>query len=286
MKRLAVILALSIMFLFIWDGAYAQNATKSRTRLSISYVKIMNDHSYLDIKASARVESKTVGVAHIDLEIHHEIDSVDTVLGTVSTDMDGMARFQLEPIHQLTPDTSAVYTLNVVFNGNEAFRKVSKQYEFRDAVIEANLTTVDSTNVMNATLIDSATGEPISEEPLTLRVQRLFRPLTLGEEFNFTDDGGSISVPVEDGIPGIDGLLNLEVVLLEHDDYGTVIDVVEAPIGVPIVDESTYDERTMWSPRNKTPIYLLIIPNVLTFGMWATIIYLFINLSRIRKFNK
>ncbi len=74
---------------------------------------------------------------------------------------------------------------------------------------------------------------------------------------------------LEEGIPGVDGNLTFEVVLKESDDYGTVKAMVNAPIGIPIVDESTFDERTMWSPRNKTPLFLLIFPNLLIFGMWG-----------------
>ena len=53
---------------------------------------------------------------------------------------------------------------------------------------------------------------------------------------------------------------------------------VNAPVGIPIVDESTFDERTMWSPRSKTPFFLLILPNLLTLGIWGFIIYLINNL--------
>ncbi|VAW18293.1 hypothetical protein MNBD_BACTEROID04-89, partial [hydrothermal vent metagenome] len=94
---------------------------------------------------------------------------------------------------------------------------------------------------------------------------------------------GAILVPVEEGIPGIDGNLTFEVVLNDSDDFGTVKAIVEAPIGVPIVDESTFDQRTMWSPRNKTPLFLLILPNLLIFSIWGLIIYLITNLFKITK---
>lgn len=111
----------------------------------------------------------------------------------------------------------------------------------------------------------------------------MFKPLRIGEEFNSTDDEGSILVPIDDGIPGVDGNLGIEVVLNERDDYGTVKAVVFAPIGVSIVDESTFNQRTMWSPRTKTPIFLLIFPNLLIFGIWGFIIYLIFNLFKLSK---
>ena len=107
--------------------------------------------------------------------------------------------------------------------------------------------------------------------------------IKIGEDFYSTDENGTIIVPIEEGMPGVDGILTFEVVLNDSDDYGTVKALVKAPIGIPIVDESTFDDREMWSPRNKTPLFLLILPNILTFGMWIIIIYLIINLFRIFK---
>ena len=59
--------------------------------------------------------------------------------------------------------------------------------------------------------------------------------------------------------------------------------MVEAPIGVQIVDESTFDQRTMWSPRNKTPIFILVFTNLLIVGIWGIIVYLISNLFKIVK---
>ena len=108
-------------------------------------------------------------------------------------------------------------------------------------------------------------------------------PLQIGEEFNMTDENGTIIVPIDSDIPGIDGNLDLQVVLNEHDEFGTVIAQVQAPVGVPIIEDSTFFERTMWSPRDKTPLFLLIFPNLLIIAMWGIIVYLFINLFKISK---
>ena len=98
-----------------------------------------------------------------------------------------------------------------------------------------------------------------------------------------TDEDGTIIAEVKEGIPGLDGNLAIEVVLNDSELFGTVKAIVNAPVGTPIVDESTFDQRTMWSPRNKTPLFLLIFPNILIFGIWGLIIYLITNLIKIKK---
>ena len=105
----------------------------------------------------------------------------------------------------------------------------------------------------------------------------------IGEEFNDTDEDGAISVPIEGNIPGVDGYLTFEVVLNESDDFGTVKALISGDIGIPIVDESTFDQRTMWSPRGKTPIFLLLITYSGIFVVWGIIVYLILNLYKIVK---
>ena len=189
----------------------------------------------------------------------------------------------IKELNQLKADSNNVYTINIVFKGNEIYKRASKSISFKDAIIKANLVTKDSVNFVYATLKDKATDSIIEGESLTVQVKRLFRPLKIGEEFNYTDDQGSITVPIENGIPGVDGILTLEVVLKDNDDYGTIKTSFDSTIGIPIKEESTFDERTMWSPRNKTPYFLLIVPNLLTFSMWLIIFYLMFNLYKIGK---
>ena len=264
-------------------GLYAQKAKKNKARLNVQYVKIMDGEIYFDIKASARIKKKNVKISNIDLSISNELEEESIKLGETSTNMDGEARFVLKSLNAIKPDSSNTYNITVSFKGNESFKKAKKNISFKDAIIEAKIITKDSINYISAILTDTETKSPIVDESLTVQVQRLFKPLRIGEEFNNTDEDGSIIVPIEEGIPGVNGNLTLEVVLNESDDFGTVKAMVTGSIGVPIVDESTFDQRTMWSPRNKTPIFLLIFPNLLIIGIWGFIVYLILNLFKLSK---
>ena len=265
------------------NEAYAQEGKKNTVRLKVDYIKIMDSISYFKINAFSRIEKENVDVANIELTVYNELDGEEINLGTVNTDMHGNCEFVLKNINEIKPDSTNTYNVGVSFNGNDAFKKASKSVSFRDASIVTKLITKDSINYISAILKETATDSVLSDRFLNVQIQRLFRPLRIGEEFNSTDENGTIIVPVEDGIPGVDGNLIIEVVLADSDEFGTVKALHKANIGVPIVDESTYDERTMWSPRNKTPLFLLIFPNLLIFGIWGLIIYLFINLFKISK---
>ena len=220
---------------------------------------------------------------NLKLTLFNRIIDEKIELGTVTTNMKGESKFVLPKLNEITPDSTHTYNFVVSFDGNESFKRASKSVSIKDANIKAELVVKDSTNYISATLIDVGKDSLLIGESMDVQVQRLFMPHKIGEEFNYTDKNGTILVPVDTDIPGIDGNLTIEVVLNDHDTYGTVKDLVVAPIGTTIVDESTFDLRKMWSPRNKTPLFLLIFPNILIFGIWGLIIYLITNLFKIAK---
>lgn len=274
---------LVLLAVFLCSAVYSQKEKKDKVRLKVAYVKIMDGEVFLNLKATAKVGDENINVSNIELIITNELEEESIELGTVTTNMNGASKFVLKNLETLSPDSSNTYTIDVSFKGNEAFSKASKSVSFKDASIEAHLVTKDSINYITATLKDIAKDSLLAENSLKVQLQRLFRPLLIGKEFNITDENGTIIVPIESGIPGVDGNLTFEVVLNESDEYGTVKALVQAPIGEVIVDESTFDERTMWSPRNKTPLFLLIFPNLLILAVWGIIFYLIANLFKLSK---
>ena len=276
-------LVLGFFFILCLGSSLNAQNKKERVRLNADYVKVTGKEHYLDIKASARIDRQTVAVSKIDLTIAKVLDDEETEIGATRTNGDGIARFVIEDFASIQPDSTGVYNLIVIFDGNEMFKKASRDVTFRDATIVTELIVKDSLNYVGARITDTALDSALIETDLSVQVERLFRPWKIGEDFYTTDEEGYIEVLIPEGIPGVEGNLNLEVVLKESDDYGTVKSVLEAPVGTVIEDESTFDQRTMWSPRGKTPIVLLWITFSFIIVVWGIFIYLFRNLFRIVK---
>lgn len=281
----SIILAIVSVFLFQLStpNLFAQKAKKNKARINVQYVKVMNEAVYFNIKASARIKKKTVKVSDIEIIIYNVFEDEKIIIGKTTTNKNGESKFKLKNLNLLKADSSNTYNITVVFKGNDIYKKAKKSIQFKDALIEANIITKDSINYVSATLTDAISNLPITDQPLSVKVQRLFKPLNMGDEFIDTDENGAIKLAIENGIPGIDGKLTFEVMLNESDDYGTVKTLTTGAVGIPIVEESTFDQRTMWSPRNKTPIFLLIFPNLLIVGVWGLIFYLILNLFKIFK---
>ncbi len=283
-KFWAWMIYLGIFMLPLVNGhAWAQDSEKTAVRLKFGYTKVMDGQSYLDIKAIARIDGQMTDVTDITLEVYYEFEEEEFALGTTRTNMNGKSRFMLPPLNKIKADSTNTYTLGIGFGGNDTFKRASKTVIFKDARIATKLITKDSTNYIQATLTDVYTQEPIVDQSLRVQVKRLINPLRIGEEFNYTDEDGTIIVPVENGIPGIDGQLILEVVYPDSDDYGTVKAAVEAPYGVPVVKDTSLDDRTLWGPRSKTPYFILFFTIFLIVVTWGPIVYLVRNLYKISK---
>jgi len=262
---------------------YGQEVTKNRVRIKADYTKVMNSQSYLDIKVISRIDRQMQDVPDIELDVYYEFDNDEFPLGTAKTDMSGKSRFILPPLTEIQADTAGIYTLGVSFGGNDLFKRGSRSVSFKDANITTELMEIDSTNYIKATLTDAISQSPLAESLMRVQIQRLIRPLKIGEDFTYTDDNGTILVPVEEGIPGLDGILNIEVLLPESDVYGTVKAIAEAPFGVPIVQDTSFNERSLWASRDKTPYFILIFTILLLILTWGPIFYLVRNLYRIYK---
>lgn len=278
---------LAILSVFILtvsvQKTFGQDIKKNTIRLKADYIKTMNKEAAFKIKAFSKIDNSNVAVTNIDLTISNEFNDEEIDLGTAKTNSNGEANFIVSDLNLIKPDSTGYYNISISFKGNDTYKRASKSLSYKDATIEAKIITLDSINYITATLKDTATDSVLPDQLLNVQVQRLFKSLRIGDEFISTDESGTILVPIEEGIPGVNGMLTFEIILKDSDDYGTVKALVSAQLGVPVVDESTYDQRTLWSPRNKTPLFLLLIPNLLILGIWGLIVYLTINLYKISK---
>ena len=283
-KRIHTHLVFLVIFSMFFIGmGNAQTAKKEKLRIKANYVKITDSLNYIDIVTTAKIDKKHTNIPNIELSIFNIKEEEKKKIGSVITNSKGKCKFYIKNFNAITPDSSSIYNFNISFKGNDNFKKAKKNISFKDATINAKIIVKDSTNFITATLKESHTDSLLSDESLTVQIKRLINPLKIGKQFNLTDENGTIIVPIQEGIPGVDGILTMEVVLEDHDEYGTVKTVVKAPVGVPIIEDTTFNKRTMWSSRDKTPWFILIFTNALIISVWGIIVYLVINLFRIKK---
>jgi hypothetical protein len=279
-KKYAVLILMG--FLIIGLGSQTKVfGKKQKARLSVEYHKIMGNEAFLSINAKFKGDDGYEPATGLKLYVYREVgeDSIHPE-GEITTDMEGNAIFTIKPINNESEDLiTHKYLVNI--ENNKKFKDASKVVKFLDSYITAKIVEKDSIKTVSANLTDG-NENPIEGQKLEVRVQRLFAPLTIGKSSYKTDEDGNILVPIKDPLPGIDGILTFEVVL-ENRKYGVIKYIFDAPIGKQITDLSTFDDRTMWSPPNKTPLFLWIFPNIVILGIWLVIALLIRNLFKIYK---
>ncbi len=268
-----------VLFSLVGNKMYAQD--KKSFNLAIQHVRIMKDNSYLNITAKFKGENGFEACKNVPFTVY-KIDTTGVVadlkIGVIATNNDGKAKFKIPSQYSLQ---SASYSVKV--ENNKIYEDTDESISVKCVKIEATIEKTDSTYTIKAKLL-SADNQPIADEALKVGVKRLFGNLGIGDEESYTTDAdGAIEVPIDAGLTGTKGMLNFQVVIDESESYGTVIANAYANFGVPIKDESTFNERTMWSPPLKTPIFLLIIPNIILVGIWTILTFLLFNLYKIYK---
>ncbi|NOS90720.1 MAG: hypothetical protein HOP30_02250 [Cyclobacteriaceae bacterium] len=272
-----------ILALVVASAAFAQNK-KLKVRVSAQYTKVMSKGSFIDISAKYKSENGFEPGADLEFNICRKV-SEDSLayIGKTKTDTGGKAQFILnaDDLNNIK-EPSAVFTYVAKIEDSNKFEDSETTVSFSNAILRVEVQTVDSAYQIKAKLTDDSSN-PLRDLPLKVGLERLYGSLQVGEESYNTDENGSITVPLTEAMPGIGGSLTYEVVLSENEMYGTVKAFVNADIGTSIHDQSTFDQRTLWSPPTKAPLYILLFPGLIILFVWGPILILMFNLYRISK---
>lgn len=253
--------------------------------LDVQYLK-ENGNPILKISAKYREDRVFYPAVGLNLNIYRSIVinekeelTGDSLFGSATTDDAGLATINL-PKNQIKPLGNSFI---VRIENSSEFEDDEESVLFADAKLTASIEREEDGNYITAQLTDSD-DNPLSEQPLNISLKRLFGKMQVGEDESYeTDEDGKISVAILDTLYSKSGTLNFEIKLDENDDYGTIVENLIGDFGVALASKDTFDKRTMWSPPSKTPLFALIVPNLLLIGIWFTLVLLVLNLFKIFK---
>jgi hypothetical protein len=190
---------------FLISSAAEGQTKKYKARLSIDYNKVMDSNPFLSIAVKFKGENGYEPAKKLSLEVYQQVKEDSLVhIGEVVTNMKGDAFFNLKDHQQVAVDSLIENIYVVRLEKSEKFKDASKSVKYYDVNLIANSIEKDSVNHITAKLTD-AMGNPIEGVKLKVMVQRLFAPLQVGESYYKTKDNGTILVPIEEPLPGING---------------------------------------------------------------------------------
>ena len=127
-------------------------------------------------------------------------------------------------------------------------------------------------------------GIPIPEMDVYFYVQRTFSRLPIGEYFNTTDENGEVTIEFPGDLPG-DSTGNV-IIIASIEEYGMykgteITKVVN--FGIPANYDTDANKRSLAAAGANAPVSLLILVNGIILVVWGFIIYIIIQVFRIRR---
>jgi hypothetical protein len=262
-----------------------EKAEKGSLKLDVSYYQANSETPVLKVSTKTKINKKFRPVEGVTVNLFMGEENAMGFLGRVVTKKDGTNSLALSARAKAVWDTSSVFKFIATVTGNDKFEDNSAEIEVTKAKIEVKLNEQDSVRTITAHLLASKdTGwVEVPEAELKFVVKRYFNDLQTGENAT-TDVSGNASSEFELTIPGdVEGNILVGAKLEENEMYGTILATQSIKWGTPLIKDNSFEERTLWATRDKTPLWLLIFPNIVIATVWGIIFYLIYLVMRIRK---
>lgn len=263
---------------------------KSVVKLDLAYYQLNNDLPVLKVSAKTKKERKFVPVEGVEVNLFFEEESTQGFMGRVKTNTNGVSSLTLPLRFAEQWNALSSFTFIATLTQNDHFEDQSTELEIAKAKVELTLEEVDSVRTIKAKLLalQDRGWVPVPETEVKLVVRRLLSDLTATEEETLTtDENGEVSSEFSLSIPGdAHGNIILGAKIDDHETYGSLVSAKPAKWGLSLVPDDNFEKRTLWATRDKTPLWLLIFPNLIIVGVWGVIFYLIYQVIRMIKLGK
>src|SRR6185312_5410576 len=264
--------------------AFSQTPEKGDLSIAINYYITNNRVPYLVVKVKNKVDGRFKNVAGIPLKLYLDKDSVGTSIAKVITNERGEASAMIPPSVRKEWNSQSKHTFLANFDGDKKYSSAKGDL----TVSRAKILIVAADKKVTATVLalKDTTWIPVKGVDVILAVRRLASDLNINETPTFTTDStGKVSGDFKrDSIPGdAKGNITLLAKIVDNDQYGNLVIEKSVPWGAKFIPVSTFNNRTLFATRDKSPIWLLVIVYSIVIGVWGILIMLVLNLLRIKK---
>lgn len=279
-----------ILISFAWFAAITAGAQeeKKSIKLGVSYARINDGTPQISATAKSKRGKKFEPVPDVDVEFFLGEQSQANSLGKAKTNRKGLASIEMTTAIAAKLDSMSPFKLIAFVAESKEYGEQSTEIEITKSRIELTLSEVDSARKVDAKLLALKEGKwvEVPETEMKLFVRRIFSDLPLTENALTTNETGNVSADFnpKSAIPGdAKGNIIVGAKVEDNDSYGTIIALKYVAWGTPTAADKSFYERSLWAARDKTPIWLLVFPNVVIVTVWGLIFYMCYLIFRIRK---
>ena len=267
----------------------AQDSSKKDLLLNIGYYEVNNKVIYLMVHTKTKINSKFQPAPNENVNLYLDSIAETNFISRIKTDENGIAKVIIPSQLKNTWQASSNHTFIGVTETTKVFNTTTAETPVTIAKLSIDTSNDGKTKNIIATVsaLKNNVWTPAKAVEMKVGVSRLGGILSAGDEATYTTDStGSVTVPLKkDSLPGDEkGNIKLVVKVEDNDQFGNLIVEKTVPWGVVVEQQRNFfDQRTLWSTRFRTPLWLLIIAYSLGIGVWGTIIYLIFQIIKIKK---
>lgn len=269
----------------------AQDAAIRTMLVDISYHMPANRMPYLKVTAKEKKGRSFIPLKDIRGKVYIDEEAESSLLEEIQTDSKGESRIFIPAAFKAVWDASASHRFIVVTEAREEFESTQSEMEVTKAKIEIDTAYENGVRNIIVKVFKQESGEwqPAADVEVKIAILRLLGNLPAGDEDTYTtDEEGIVSVEfTRDSLPGDDqGNYVIVARTEDHEQFGNVFAEKTVHWGVALQPQDFLNRRSLWATGTQAPVWLLGLAFSIIGAVWGTLIYLFVQIIRIRKLGR
>lgn len=265
-------------------------AEEPKPKLLVDVVYHLNNNTFpfVSIFTKSKIEKKFIAVPNISVKVYLGQEADANLLGLVITNKYGKGMISFPVSVKTLWDTLSQFKLIGTSVAGKQYESVSNEVSLTKAKIYIDTLWADGVRSIAVTVKVKSGNEwkPVKDVETKIIMKRSVGNLSIGDKETYTTDstGKATAEFTKSAMPG-DTAGNIIIVGKTEDNelYGNISLERRVKWGVPLVNVNTFDRRTLFATSDKAPLWLLFLAVSIFITVWAVIIYLVLQIIKIRK---
>lgn len=271
---------------------HAQDSTKLNLNLDLKYFSYDNKVPFVTAQTRVKVKKKFQAVPGIGIKVYLDTVAEDHLIISAVSNDEGYVTAVLPPALKKIWDAANTHKFEASTVATGEYEEAENDLEISKARLLLDTLSDDDGKSLKLTVQEWKGNDwsPVKGVEVKAGIRRLGGGfLTVGKDDSYTTDStGTVVAAFERDslLSGPSGDLTLVAKVEDNDQFGNL--VVEKPVNWGIASSyvSDYYRRTLFSTRDKAPVWLLFMAYTITLSVWGVLIYLIGQLFLINKLGK
>lgn len=281
---------LLIICLFITSiGVSAQDSVKAGPVVKLNYFVNDNSVPYLMVQSQTKTGKKFNPLPGQAVKIFLDNNNPENLIIKTNTDKNGKAKVAMPATLKDKWSAGPKHNFIAEMEAPSPADPLTATIEITKAKIAIDTSNTDGIRTVNVKVmfLENNDWVPAKDVEMKIGINRLGGILSAGEEETYTTDSSGIASAEfkRDSLPGDEkGNIVLVAKVEDNDLFGNLLIEKTVHWGAATMPQKNFfDQRTLWSTRFKTPLWLLFMAYSIVISVWGTIIYLVWQIVRIKK---